>query len=215
MNGGSSVSYLACTPCVPLFCTLFSRGGNRRVFRHPGAGGDHFHCTVEPSPGHIRCRKFKNELRLIARIMFFVVTRSFSTEQNCTGDLGGTQIHPESQNRILKSFFRHICYSRFWGYAVCHQQIAKGAGRKRQKTSKSVNNFFLTLFGNFCTAPFFRPLLGASDVRKGILGWLLGFFLVSLLRALGCGEGEVLKNERKGVGVRTEKERRERQARGG
>ena len=22
-----------------------------------GAGGDHFHCAVEPSPGHIRCRK--------------------------------------------------------------------------------------------------------------------------------------------------------------
>ena len=40
---------------VPLFCTLFNRGGNRRAFRLPGAGGDHFHCAVEPSPGHIRC----------------------------------------------------------------------------------------------------------------------------------------------------------------
>ena len=29
---------------------------NRRAFRLPGEGGDHFHCTVEPSPGHIRCR---------------------------------------------------------------------------------------------------------------------------------------------------------------
>ena len=56
MNGGSSAPYLACTPCVPLFCTLLDRGGNRRAFRLPGAGGDHFHCTVEPSPGHIRCR---------------------------------------------------------------------------------------------------------------------------------------------------------------
>ena len=57
MIGGSSVSYLARTPCVPLFsATLFNRGGNRRVFRLPGEGGDHFHCTVEPSPGHIRCR---------------------------------------------------------------------------------------------------------------------------------------------------------------
>ena len=57
MNGGSSAPYLACAPCVPLFCALFYRGGNRRAFRLPGAGGDHFHCTVEPSPGHIRCRK--------------------------------------------------------------------------------------------------------------------------------------------------------------
>ena len=56
MNGGSSAPYLACTPCVLLFCTLFNGDGNRRAFRLPGAGGDHFHCTVEPSPGHIRGR---------------------------------------------------------------------------------------------------------------------------------------------------------------
>ena len=46
MNGGSSAPYLARTPCVPLFCTLFNRDGNRRAFGLPGAGGDHFHCTV-------------------------------------------------------------------------------------------------------------------------------------------------------------------------
>ena len=56
MNGGRSVSYLARTPCVPSFCTLFNRVGNRRAFRLPGEGGDHFHCAVEPSPGHIWCR---------------------------------------------------------------------------------------------------------------------------------------------------------------
>ena len=57
MNGGSSAPYLARTPCVPLFSTLFNRGGNRGAFRLPGAGEDHVHCTVEPSPGHIRYRK--------------------------------------------------------------------------------------------------------------------------------------------------------------
>ena len=56
MVGGSSAPYLARTPCAPLFCALFNRGGNRRASRLPGEGGDHFHCTVEPSPGHIRCR---------------------------------------------------------------------------------------------------------------------------------------------------------------
>ena len=55
MNEGSSAPYLARTPCVPLFFTLFNRGGNRRAFRLPGAG-HHFHCKVEPSPGHIRCQ---------------------------------------------------------------------------------------------------------------------------------------------------------------
>ena len=34
----------------PCFCTLLDRGGNRRAFRLPGAGGDHFHCAVEPRP---------------------------------------------------------------------------------------------------------------------------------------------------------------------
>ena len=68
MNGGSSAPYLARTPCVPLFCTLFNRGGNRRVFRLPGAGGDHFHCTVEPSPGHIRCRMIKLDIHKVSGI---------------------------------------------------------------------------------------------------------------------------------------------------
>ena len=59
MIGGSSASYLARTPCVPLFCTLFNKGGNKRAFRLPGEGGDHFYCKVEPSPGHIRCRPLR------------------------------------------------------------------------------------------------------------------------------------------------------------
>ena len=42
MNGGSSAPYLARTPCVPLFSTLVNRGGNRRSFRLPGAGGGSF-----------------------------------------------------------------------------------------------------------------------------------------------------------------------------
>ena len=53
---GSSASYLARTPCAPLFSTWFNRGGNRKAFRLQGKGGDHFHCAVEPSPGHIRWR---------------------------------------------------------------------------------------------------------------------------------------------------------------
>ena len=57
LNGGSSASYLSRAPCVPLFSTLFTKGGNRRAFRLPGEGGDHLHCAEEPSPGHIRCRR--------------------------------------------------------------------------------------------------------------------------------------------------------------
>ena len=39
-----------------VFC-LIGVEKQRRAFRLPGAGGEHFHCTVEPSSGHIRCRK--------------------------------------------------------------------------------------------------------------------------------------------------------------
>ena len=39
MNGGSSASYLARTPRVPLFCTLFPKGGSKRAFRLSGEGG--------------------------------------------------------------------------------------------------------------------------------------------------------------------------------
>ena len=56
INGGSSASYLACTLAFPCFVPFFNRGGNRRAFRLPGEGEDHFHRGVEPSPGQIRCR---------------------------------------------------------------------------------------------------------------------------------------------------------------
>ena len=35
-------------PLCSLVCTLFNKGGNRRAFRLPGPGRDHFHCAVEP-----------------------------------------------------------------------------------------------------------------------------------------------------------------------
>ena len=59
MNGGSSEPHLARTPCVPLFCTLFNRGGNR--------SGDHVHCSLEASPGHIRCRYNYSEIILFEK----------------------------------------------------------------------------------------------------------------------------------------------------
>ena len=38
MIGGSSAPYLACTPCVPLFCTLFNRGGTEALLDYQGRG---------------------------------------------------------------------------------------------------------------------------------------------------------------------------------
>ena len=46
MNGGSSAPYLACTPCVPLFCTLFNRGWKHQEPRKGGFSKGGF-CRVE------------------------------------------------------------------------------------------------------------------------------------------------------------------------
>ena len=56
MNGGSSAPYLAHTPCVPLFLHCLIVVETKNVLDYQGRAGDHFHCPVEPSPGHIRCR---------------------------------------------------------------------------------------------------------------------------------------------------------------
>ena len=39
MNGGSSASYLSRTPCIPSFCTLFSRGGREEPLDYQGRAG--------------------------------------------------------------------------------------------------------------------------------------------------------------------------------
>ena len=41
-------------PCV--FADL-NKSGSKGAFRLVGVTWDHFCCNVEPSPGHIRCRK--------------------------------------------------------------------------------------------------------------------------------------------------------------
>ena len=64
MNGGSSAPCSLVPLALPCYVHCLHRGGNRRVFRLPGAGGDHFHFTVEPSPVHIRCRLFCPSLGL-------------------------------------------------------------------------------------------------------------------------------------------------------
>ena len=56
MIGGSSAPYLARTPCVPLFVLRLIGLETKNVLDYQGRAGDHFHCTVERSPSHIRCR---------------------------------------------------------------------------------------------------------------------------------------------------------------
>ena len=68
MNGGSSAPYLARTPYVPLFSTLFNRGGNSRAFRLPGAGGGSFPLYGGTYAGHIRCREWRTGALTLTRM---------------------------------------------------------------------------------------------------------------------------------------------------
>ena len=106
MIGESSASYLACTPCVPLFCTLFNRGQSRRDFRLPGAGGDHFHCTLEPSPGHIRCQEIRNEIRARTQTFesgYFPWGRGLPRQA-----VGAKKLSMSLETREIKLFWRDI-----------------------------------------------------------------------------------------------------------
>ena len=57
MNGGSTASYLARTPCIPVFSLFKSSSGSEGAFRLPGATWDHFRCAVELLLGHARAQK--------------------------------------------------------------------------------------------------------------------------------------------------------------
>ena len=48
---------------------------------YQGRAGDHFHCTVEPAPGHIRCRKTQEEVKSGCR-------KRGSTRRGCLQTLG-------------------------------------------------------------------------------------------------------------------------------
>ena len=66
---GRSAPHLARTPCVPLFSTLFNRGGNRRAFRLPGAGGGSFPLCSRTSAGSYKAKS--GNLNLFLRILPF------------------------------------------------------------------------------------------------------------------------------------------------
>ena len=76
MNGRSATSHLARTPRTPLTspCSLLSgyRSGSKGAFKLPGATWDHVCCTVEPSPGHIRCRFNLRYIALVCIICAFI-----------------------------------------------------------------------------------------------------------------------------------------------
>ena len=46
-------------PLIPLLYAFSSRFGNTVAFRLPEVAWDHFHCAVEPSPGHARRQRVK------------------------------------------------------------------------------------------------------------------------------------------------------------
>ena len=56
MIGGSSRRTSLVPLAFPCFVLRLIGLETKNVLDYQGRAGDHFHCTVEPSPGHIRCR---------------------------------------------------------------------------------------------------------------------------------------------------------------
>ena len=70
----------------PYLCLFFIGLETKKRFRLPGVGGEHFHCTVDLPPGHIRCRQSpKNLLRLYffnLWKLFWLLLRVVDTESS-------------------------------------------------------------------------------------------------------------------------------------
>ena len=69
----------------------------KNVLDYQGRAGDHFHCTVERSPGHIRCRSFGGG-----------VPKDRRTQEGC-GGLGGENPKQRSRRRGQFSSSRFPC----------------------------------------------------------------------------------------------------------
>ena len=75
--------------------------------------------------------------------------------------ISGLQKGPAARGHVKKtSKIVKKCQTVFRHFSTIFAQ-----GEKRQKSSKTVKKFFDT----FRAAPFFRPLLGGSDVNREIL----------------------------------------------
>ena len=94
-GGKSSFSGPKCPPSPCLYAYFYRKAascGSKGAFRLPGATWDHFRCTVEPSPGHMRRQSFGVGF-------FHMVWREFS--ENC----------PQISQQFLPANFSH----RFFG----------------------------------------------------------------------------------------------------
>ena len=111
------------TSCVPLaspYLCLFSWGCKQTCFRLPGAGGEHFHCTVDPSPGHIRRR------------VFFLCCNVLSQplrNRNNLGELKGTELRWQREPKT-QIFAENRRFSQIRPFS-CKFQHLEGAGNRR------------------------------------------------------------------------------------
>ena len=66
----------------------------KNVLDYQGRAGDHFHCTVERSPGHIRCRKSLRGVHLLSHCDLL------SRRTLCGHHFPGNCRHLSSQRRV-------------------------------------------------------------------------------------------------------------------
>ena len=98
---------------APLACPCFvscRKGVEAEAFRLPGEGGDHLHCAVEPSPGHIWCRFFLGDCEGARSLMI--------TTDGSRGNVFTTiQKRPFVHNSVCSQFLEGL----FASLAECSQ----------------------------------------------------------------------------------------------
>ena len=102
MNGGSSAPHLACTPCVPLLSTSLIGVETEALLDYRGRAGEHFHCTVEPSLGHIRCRGFVRNFGGVFAILFEVLPVEIQEEIHRFAGWEGFKGHENCEQKLCE-----------------------------------------------------------------------------------------------------------------
>ena len=125
-NGGSSVPYLSCTLC---FVLRFIGVETEVLLDYQGRAGDHFHCTVEPSPGHIRCDfkslRFLKTQRLSAIAIFWDAKSAIT----CCGGRGASVLR-QNFHKVKLVAQSLIC---FWCLCSLSSSVAHAFAVQRDK----------------------------------------------------------------------------------
>ena len=101
----------------PCFVLCLIGVGTGELLDYQGRVGDHFHCAVEPSPGHIRCRHSRCEKQLWMNALKSCGNRAWTEKVN-----GGHEDPDLNEQQLLANTFltmvafakQHLMWTIAW-----------------------------------------------------------------------------------------------------